>query len=210
MTGADWLLVAAIVVLFLASIWLAAGRDRVRAHEPGAGARARGGGAQAAPARLARMLEHPERTLNVVLLLALFPSSRARPSLGALLSDLGRCWGFVARPRVAVRAVLRDRRGRSQDVRASSTPTGPRCAIAGLARRSSPTSRRCGTLSRALIGLANLLLPGRGLKEGPFVTEEEIRHDGRRRRRRGGDRARGAPAHPLDLRVRRHGRARGR
>jgi CBS domain containing-hemolysin-like protein len=28
---------------------------------------------------------------------------------------------------------------------------------------------------RGLIGLSNVLLPGRGLKEGPFVTEEEIR-----------------------------------
>jgi CBS domain containing-hemolysin-like protein len=29
--------------------------------------------------------------------------------------------------------------------------------------------------TRALIGLANILLPGKGLKQGPFVTEEEIR-----------------------------------
>jgi CBS domain containing-hemolysin-like protein len=29
--------------------------------------------------------------------------------------------------------------------------------------------------TRGLIGLANVLLPGKGLKEGPFVTEEEIR-----------------------------------
>ncbi len=29
--------------------------------------------------------------------------------------------------------------------------------------------------TRALIGLANILLPGKGLKRGPFVTEEEIR-----------------------------------
>lgn len=29
--------------------------------------------------------------------------------------------------------------------------------------------------TRALIGLANVLLPGKGLKEGPFVTREEIR-----------------------------------
>ena len=29
--------------------------------------------------------------------------------------------------------------------------------------------------TRALIGLANVLLPGRGLKQGPFVSEEEIR-----------------------------------
>ena len=29
--------------------------------------------------------------------------------------------------------------------------------------------------TRGLIGLANILLPGRGLKEGPFVSEEDIR-----------------------------------
>ena len=29
--------------------------------------------------------------------------------------------------------------------------------------------------TRALIGIANVLLPGRGLKQGPFVSEEEIR-----------------------------------
>ena len=39
-------------------------------------------------------------------------------------------------------------------------------------------------LSRGLIGLANVMLPGKGLKEGPFVTEEDLRHDGRRRGRR--------------------------
>jgi CBS domain containing-hemolysin-like protein len=30
-------------------------------------------------------------------------------------------------------------------------------------------------LARALIGIANVILPGRGLKQGPFVTEEELR-----------------------------------
>jgi putative hemolysin len=30
-------------------------------------------------------------------------------------------------------------------------------------------------LSSALIGVANVVLPGKGLKQGPFVTEEEIR-----------------------------------
>src|SRR5262249_50024234 len=29
--------------------------------------------------------------------------------------------------------------------------------------------------TRALIGLANILLPGKGLKQGPFVSEEDIR-----------------------------------
>ena len=30
-------------------------------------------------------------------------------------------------------------------------------------------------LSRGLIGLANVLLPGKGLKQGPFVSEQDIR-----------------------------------
>ena len=30
-------------------------------------------------------------------------------------------------------------------------------------------------LARALIGIANTVIPGRGLKQGPFVTEEELR-----------------------------------
>ncbi|MEN9594469.1 MAG: hypothetical protein RLY23_952, partial [Actinomycetota bacterium] len=30
-------------------------------------------------------------------------------------------------------------------------------------------------MSRGLIGLANVLLPGKGLKEGPFVTEQDLR-----------------------------------
>ena len=29
--------------------------------------------------------------------------------------------------------------------------------------------------SNLLIGVANVVLPGKGLKQGPFVTEEEIR-----------------------------------
>jgi CBS domain containing-hemolysin-like protein len=35
--------------------------------------------------------------------------------------------------------------------------------------------RTLGVPTRLLIGLANVLLPGKGLKEGPFVTPEEIR-----------------------------------
>ncbi len=36
-------------------------------------------------------------------------------------------------------------------------------------------ARAVGPLARVLIGIANAILPGRGLKQGPFVTEEEIR-----------------------------------
>lgn len=36
-------------------------------------------------------------------------------------------------------------------------------------------ARVLGLPTRALIGIANVLLPGKGLKEGPFVSEEDIR-----------------------------------
>ncbi|HEX9696670.1 MAG TPA: hemolysin family protein [Actinomycetota bacterium] len=36
-------------------------------------------------------------------------------------------------------------------------------------------SRLLSAPTRALIGLANVLLPGKGLKQGPFVSEEDIR-----------------------------------
>ena len=64
-------------------------------------------------------------------------------------------------------------------------------------------------LSSGLIGLANVLLPGRGLEGRSVRHRGGPPHDGRRRGRRAGDRTRGAASHPFDLRVRRHGRARG-
>ena len=39
-------------------------------------------------------------------------------------------------------------------------------------RRSCTSSDACSRGPRALIGLANVLLPGKGIKAGPFVSEE--------------------------------------
>ena len=64
-------------------------------------------------------------------------------------------------------------------------------------------------ISRGLIGLTNVLLPGKGLKEGPFVSEQELLGHRRGRRRGRRHRARGAPAHREHHRVRRHRRPRG-
>ena len=45
--------------------------------------------------------------------------------------------------------------------------------VAPASRRSSP-SRRSGWWQRGLIGITNVILPGKGLKKGPFVSEEEL------------------------------------
>ena len=50
--------------------------------------------------------------------------------------------------------------------RAALVSTGPTAALVGF-----PPLQ---LISRALIGLTNVLLPGKGLKQGPFVSEQEL------------------------------------
>jgi putative hemolysin len=172
MTGADWLLVAAIVVLFLASIWLAlietafTRMSRVRAlalEEDG----------HRSAGRLARMLEHPERTLNIVYLLALFCQLTTGSLVGFVLSRAVGAWGFVIG--IVLQFVLFFVVGEvAPKTYALQHTDGAALRNARLLAflTSFPPLRYA---SSALIGLANLLIPGRQPKEGPFVSEEEIR-----------------------------------
>jgi putative hemolysin len=172
MTGADWLLVAAIGVLFLASIWLAlvetafTRMSRVRAlalEEDGR----RGAG------RLARMLEHPERTLNVIYLLALFAQLTTGSLVGFVLSRSVGPWGFVIG--IVVQFLVFFVIGEvAPKTYALQHTDGAALRNSGLLAFLSnfPPLRWA---SRSLIGLANLVIPGRQPKEGPFVSEEEIR-----------------------------------
>ncbi len=166
-----WLIIAAIVVLFAASIWLAVAEtaflrlNRVRAlamEEEGL----------KGAARLARMLERPERTLNVVLLLALFTQLTSSALLGALLSDLG-VWAFVIGlvANFVVFFVLGEVIPKTWAVQHTDRAA---LRISGLLMFLTNFPPLRYTV-RALIGVANVVLPGRGIKEGPFVTEEEIR-----------------------------------
>ncbi len=172
MTGADWLLVAAIVVLFVASIWLAlietafTRMSRVRAlalEEDG----------HRSAGRLARMLEHPERTLNIVYLLALFCQLTTGSLVGFVLSRAVGAWGFVIG--IVLQFVLFFVIGEvAPKTYALQHTDGAALRNARLLAflTSFPPLRYA---SSALIGLANLLIPGRQPKEGPFVSEEEIR-----------------------------------
>jgi putative hemolysin len=172
MTGADWLLVASIGALFAASIWLAlvetafTRMSRVRAlalEEDGH----RGAG------RLARLLEHPERTLNVIYLLALFCQLTTGSLVGLVLSRAVGAWGFLIG--IVLQFVL-------FFVVAEVAPK-----TYALQHTDGASLRNARLLtfltnfpplrwaSRGLIGAANLLIPGRQPKEGPYVSEEEIK-----------------------------------
>jgi putative hemolysin len=172
MTGVDWLLVGAIGVLFLASIWLAlvetafTRMSRVRAlalEEDGR----RGAG------RLARMLEHPERTLNVIYLLALFCQLTTGSLVGLMLSRVVGAWGFAIGIVVqfVVFFVFGEVAPKTYALQHTDGAAVRNSGLLAFLTRFPPLR----WASRSLIGLANLVLPGSQPKQGPYVSEEEIK-----------------------------------
>jgi CBS domain containing-hemolysin-like protein len=121
--------------------------------------------------RLARIESDPPRYLNSVYLMVLLTQNGAAiivailadrylGGLGVTLASLG----FTLLYFVLVEAMAKTYGVLHSD---------------GVALALSPLVAFLGRLlampTRGLIGLANVLLPGRGLKEGPFVSEEDIR-----------------------------------
>jgi CBS domain containing-hemolysin-like protein len=172
MSGADWLLVAAIVTLFLVSGVLALSEtaftrmSRVRAlalEEEG----------RSGATRLARMLERPERTLNSLLLVILVCQLVSANLTGVLLEQnfgtIGFVFGIVVE--IAVFFVFFEVVPKTFAIQHPERASLLVAPILSFLTNFAPLR----LVSRALIGLANVVLPGRGLKEGPFVSEEEIR-----------------------------------
>jgi CBS domain containing-hemolysin-like protein len=172
MSGADWLLVAAIVTLFFVSGVLALSEtaftrmSRVRAlalEEEG----------RSGATRLARMLERPERTLNSLLLVILVCQLVSANLTGVLLEQnfgtIGFVLGIVAE--IAVFFVFFEVVPKTFAIQHPDRASLLVAPILSFLTNFAPLR----LVSRGLIGLANILLPGRGLKEGPFVSEEEIR-----------------------------------
>ena len=172
MSGADWLLVAAIVVLFLISGVLAMSEtaftrmSRVRALALEEEGRRRA-------TRLARLLERPERTLNSLLLVILVCQLVSANLIGVLLEQNLGTIGFVVGivVEIAVFFVFFEVVPKTFAIQHTDRAALLVAPILSFLTNFAPLR----LLSRALIGLANVVLPGRGLKEGPFVSEEEIR-----------------------------------
>jgi putative hemolysin len=166
----DWVYVVAIVVLigftgFLALSETALTRmSRVKAlslEEEG----------KRGASTLIRLTEHPERWLNPVLLV-LLTCQLVTATLVGFLADRFGPWGVAIATAFEVCVIF---------VVAEAAPKtwavqhGERAAL--LAARPVAALVRfwpLRVLSRGLIGLANVIIPGKGLKEGPFVSEEEL------------------------------------
>jgi CBS domain containing-hemolysin-like protein len=172
MTSTDWLLVLVVAVLFCFSIVLALSEmafsrmNRIRAlalEEEG----------QRGAAKLARMLEHPEQTINSLLLLVLIAQLTSASLIGVILERqvgaFGLGLGLVFQ--VVLFFVIGEAAPKTWAIqhtdRAALLVSGFLFAVTNF-----PPLR---ALSRGLIQLANLILPGHGLKEGPFVTEDDLR-----------------------------------
>jgi putative hemolysin len=122
--------------------------------------------------KLTRLMEAPERWLNPLLLLNLACNLIAATLVAVVAHDLFGAWGLVAATAFEVVFIF---------VVAEAVPktwaiTHPDEA----AVRSAPVAAGLAgfpplsLLARALIGLSNLVIPGRGLRRGPFVSEGEL------------------------------------
>ena len=121
---------------------------------------------------LVRLVEHPERFLNPVLLLVLLCHLVAATLVGIVAERLFGPVGVAVATAFEVVVVF---------VFAESLPKT--WAVQHPERASLLTAPIVSTivgfppirlLARALIGLTNIIIPGKGLKEGPYVSEQEI------------------------------------
>ena len=172
MSGADWAIVVVVIVLFVLSIFFAASEtaftrmSRIRAI-----ALAEDGNRRAA--RLASMLEHPERTLNVVLLMVLVAQLTSATLIGVLLEGsagaLGVVIGIVLQ--IVLFFVIGEVAPKTFAVQHTERTALALTPMLWFLTHFAPLR----WLSNLLIGVANVVLPGKGLKQGPFVTEEDLR-----------------------------------
>jgi len=171
-SGGDWAVLAIVLVLFLLSIMLSvaemafARMNRVRAMALADEGR-RGG------EKLAKMLEHPERTINSLLFIVLVAQLTSAYLLGILLDRqlgaLGIVIGLVVQLVLffVVAEVVPKTYAIQHTDRAALHSAGFLYFITNF--------WPLRVITRGLIGLANVVMPGKGLKEGPFVTEEDLK-----------------------------------
>jgi putative hemolysin len=123
--------------------------------------------------RLARMLEQPERTINSVTLMALACQVVTANLLGILIGRKAGV-GYVALGvvlNVVVFFVLAEAAPKTWAVQHADQAALRTSGFLWFLTRFPPLR----WVVRALLGFVNVVLPGKGLREGPFVTESEIR-----------------------------------
>ena len=165
-----WMMVA-IAVLFVASIFLSmaetsllrlsTARARAIANEGGFGTR-----------RLVALVEHPEQFLNVVLLVVLVCQLVQATLIGIVSERLFGGWGVVIATVVNVIVVFVVAEAIPKTWAIEHTTRAARLCSGAVWRLSRLWP--LPWIARGLIGFTNVIIPGKGLAQGPFVSEEEF------------------------------------
>jgi CBS domain containing-hemolysin-like protein len=170
LTANDWWILAAVTVLFLLSIVLAVAETALtRVSKAKAQALAETHGRRG---EVLLSLVEDQEWLNPTLLVVLSTQLVQSTMLGVLAARLFGGWGVVAATMVNVTLffVIAEVAPKTWAIqhtdRAALAAARPIKALAGWGP--------LRVLSRGLIGLTNVLLPGKGLKRGPYTSEEEL------------------------------------
>ena len=169
-TADVWMLVAIVVLLLIAMATAVAETSIVRISRAKAAGLSEDGrpGSKA----LRELVDAPERWINALLLVALVCQLVQATLTGILASNLFGPWGVAIATFFNVVLVF---------VLAEAAPKT--WALQHSERAALMSSRPVKLMvelwplrmiARALIGLTNVILPGKGLKQGPFVSEEEL------------------------------------
>lgn len=169
MNGTDfWLFVVTLTLIFVAAVLAVAETAITRMSRARAAAllEQQRRGAE----RLVRIVDHLERDLNAVYLsvnvVQVVQSALVGVLAGRLFGSLGVAIGVVLNVMVLFTiAEAAPKTWALQHTDRAALMTAPLVEWIGIVMR---------WPARALIGVANVILPGKGLKKGPFVTEEEI------------------------------------
>lgn len=123
--------------------------------------------------RLRRMLEKPEATLNIVLLILLVCQLGTASIVSILAEGKGGILGIIAVIflEISVFFVLGEVAPKTYAVQHTEKIALAMTPFLWFITKF-PIFR---WLSKGLIGLANVILPGKGIKEGPFVTEHDLK-----------------------------------
>jgi CBS domain containing-hemolysin-like protein len=122
--------------------------------------------------RVLRLLERPEQTLNAVLLLLLACQMISATLLGTVLEPTFGAAGVALGIVIEIVVVFTFAEVAPKTFAVQHTERAA-MMVSGLltfVTRFPPLR----ALTRGFIGLANVVLPGKGLRTGPFVTEQEI------------------------------------
>jgi CBS domain containing-hemolysin-like protein len=170
-SGDTWAVIAIVVLFVLACVLALAETAFLRMSRVKALALEEDG--RRGANRLVRLLENPERTVNAVTLMALAAQILTANLLGILIGKNAGV-GFVILGvvlNVVVFFVFAEAAPKTWAVQHPERAALGTSGFLWYLTRFPPVS----LVVRGLLGFVNIILPGKGLKQGPFVTETEIR-----------------------------------